>query len=229
MIDVLSPEEITDIVHVDLVCWRVDGANKMKCPFTHTDNWDSSEKCLWSASTALLCFFLLFIKKVVFWYVWKSTIQAPDCSSFRILDSWNGICFRARAWIKVKGRHQAHCWQQTSKILFSAGYLRMENKFSNSLLLFINLNMSQLCHAVASRKEEGWSVWDGTWSVGWCGSALSAVGKAGAEQHVHFWHWISKKVQATGNPDDSSKNNQELENTTSEGKSPGKGFLNELF
>lgn len=28
----------------------------MKCPFTHKDNLDSSEKCLWSASCILLWF-----------------------------------------------------------------------------------------------------------------------------------------------------------------------------
>lgn len=61
---------------------------------------------------------------------------------------------------KLKGRHQARCWQQTSKTLFSDGYLDTENKFSNSLLLFIDLNISQQCHDVASRKGEGWSVWD---------------------------------------------------------------------
>lgn len=96
---------------------------------------------------------------------------------------------------RLKGRRQAHCWQQTSKTLFSAEYLDMENKFSNSLLLFIDLNMSQQSHDVASRKGEWWSVWDETFSLWDDMILLLAIGKASAEQHVHIQHCTSRKMQ----------------------------------
>lgn len=121
MIDFLSPEEIADIVHVDLVCWKVVGGKQNESlPFHPYRQLRFKQEvfmvCIYCSE---LLFLLLFIKKVVFWYVWKSTMQAPDCSSFRILDSWNGIRFRTRAWKRLKAgtkhiasnRHQRFYFQ----------------------------------------------------------------------------------------------------------------------
>lgn len=68
MIDFLSPEEIADIVCVDLVCWKVVGGKQNESlPFHPYRQLRFKQEvfmvCIYCSE---LLFLLLFIKKVVF-------------------------------------------------------------------------------------------------------------------------------------------------------------------